>query len=175
MSVQTTIVLLAAMVAAGILYGVAPLRRRAPAIGAGLLLFALLAAALVVSGLSASTAPGDPVAYAITIVGLGAAVLAGSPFVQAVLAVSSLEDAAESALPAGQWIGYVERTGYTGALLLGLTEVAAVLIGVKALGQYAAATNSPLTNSVAAARVVGTLSSIIWATGCYAVIDISIG
>ena len=176
MSVPTTIVLLGAMVVAGVIYGIAPLRSKAPAIAVGVLLLALLVTALIVAGMASPKATsGEPAAYAITMIGMAAAVLAGSPFVQSVLAVSSLEDAAESALPAGQWIGYVERLGYTGALLLGLTEVAAVLVGVKALGQYAAANQRSATNTVGAARVVGTLSSVIWATGCYAVVSISIG
>ena len=65
-------------------------------------------------------------------------------------------------LPGAQWIGFIERLSFTLALLLGLAEVAAVVLAVKALGQYAGA-----NNTLPATRVVGTLASITWALACF--------
>lgn len=67
-------------------------------------------------------------------------------------------------LPASAWIGSVERALITMSLCLGLTEFAAVVLGVKALGQYQMSDNHG-----AAGRVLGTLSSSLWAVCCFAV------
>src|SRR5690606_39595629 len=58
-------------------------------------------------------------------------------------------------LPMTSWIGAVERFGFSLALLLGLPTVAAILIGVKALGAYTAT-----DNKIPAKRVLGTLVSV---------------
>ena len=70
-------------------------------------------------------------------------------------------------LPATTWIGAAERFGFIIALLLGLPEVAAILLGVKALGQYVST-----SNRVPATRVLGTLVSISWALLCFAIFAI---
>jgi len=67
-------------------------------------------------------------------------------------------------LPGTLWIGLVERFGFVFALMLNLTEVAAILLGVKALGQYVAT-----TNHAPATRVLGTLVSVSWGLLCYSV------
>lgn len=121
---------------------------------------------------------------------LAASVLAcasvGGPVVVLVMALAGLDRATPRAmrasLPAQVWIGIVERLAFTAALLLVLPEVAAVVIAVKALGTYTAP--APATppaeragdrrslatrNDVAAARVLGTLVSVAWATASFAV------
>lgn len=70
-------------------------------------------------------------------------------------------------LPASAWIGVVERFGFTFAMMLGYPEVAALLIAVKALGQYAPSNSGG--NNGAAARVIGTLTSLTWAIAMFAI------
>lgn len=102
-----------------------------------------------------------------------AATLSGSSVVNLMLAAISrftppppeAERDAQAPLPMTAWIGAVERFGFTLALLIGLPTVAAILIGVKALGSYAAK-----DNHLPALRVLGTLASVSWALVIYAVI-----
>jgi hypothetical protein len=69
-----------------------------------------------------------------------------------------------ASLPATIWIGIAERAAITISLALGLKEFAAVVLGVKALGQYQGA-----DNHLPAARVLGTLVSAIWALCCFSI------
>jgi hypothetical protein len=68
-------------------------------------------------------------------------------------------------LPMSAWIGIAERFAFTLALVLGATEIAAVVLAAKALGVYATTKD----NGPAAVRVLGTLVSIGWALYCFAV------
>lgn len=70
----------------------------------------------------------------------------------------------KTSFPATRMIGAVERFGFTVALMLDLVQVAAILLGVKALGQYIS--NS---NRVPAQRVLGTLLSVSWALLCFSI------
>lgn len=136
----------------------------------GLLLLVPVLVALALAGFA-----GDPaetvaeVAWVVTGAVL-AAVFAGNPVVVAVLyrAVAAEE---RMPLPASVWIGIVERLGLIVALLLGMPEVAALLLGVKALGIYVADRRGG-TNALSAERVVGTLASVTWALLCFAVVGI---
>lgn len=77
------------------------------------------------------------------------------------------QDEREGPLPAMVWIGVAERFGFTLALVLGLPTVAAILLGVKALGQYASTKNvTPAT------RVLGTLISVSWALLAFAIVAV---
>ncbi|WP_104162356.1 hypothetical protein [Cryobacterium sp. N22] len=100
---------------------------------------------------------------------IAAAALAGGPVVSFVFHYALRSDPlpAGDALPATAWIGVAERLGFIVALQLGFSDVAAILLGVKALGQYVST-----TNHVPAARVLGTLVSITWALLCFAVVAI---
>lgn len=100
---------------------------------------------------------------ALVVVTLSAATLAGWPVTEATLYLAlkvPMRDPVVE-LPAMGWVGLVERFGFTLALILGFPEVAALLVGVKALGSYATRNEQP--NTTSAARVLGTLSSVTWA------------
>lgn len=70
-----------------------------------------------------------------------------------------------SELPATHWVGVFERFAFTFALLIARPEVAALVVAVKALGQYSTVPGS--SNDGAAIRVVGTLASLGWAMVAY--------
>ncbi|WP_145978748.1 hypothetical protein [Granulicoccus phenolivorans] len=99
-----------------------------------------------------------------------AAVFGGGPFVVLVVRISGLKgDAKEQpSLPGSAVIGMVERGSFIVALILGLTDVAAVLVGVKALGVYAARDD----HRIPAFRVLGTLLSISWALALFALLKV---
>ena len=93
---------------------------------------------------------------------VGSATLTGNPVVGAVLKL--VPDLKLTSLPATRLIGVVERFGFVVALMLGLPEVAAILLGIKALGVY-----SSKNNRLPATRILGTLISVSWALVCFAV------
>ena len=163
----------AILIAVGILGAVLsiPALARATRVAAwGLLLVVPVLVALAIAGFA-----GDPadtsaeVAWVVTGSVL-AAVFAGNPVVVAVLnrAVKA-ED--RMPLPGSAWIGVIERLGVIVAFLLGMPEVAALLLGIKALGIYVA-DRRDATNALAAERVVGTLASVSWALLCFAPVAI---
>ena len=96
---------------------------------------------------------------------LWAAVLGGGAVVRMVLEWSNGGQPDPDRLPGSAWIGVAERFAFTLALIIGATEIAAVVLAVKALGVYATRKD----NATAAVRVLGTLVSIGWALSCFAV------
>jgi hypothetical protein len=96
-----------------------------------------------------------------------AATFGGGIVVKVVLRLSGHPMTAEDDLPASAWIGMAERFAMTFALVIGQGAIAAVVIAVKALGSYRGDDHG--TNRVASIRVLGTLSSVIWALLCFAV------
>jgi hypothetical protein len=78
-------------------------------------------------------------------------------------------------LPGSTFVGAAERVVIIGALSMGLSDVAAVVLAVKALGQYAEThqAHEERSNHGAAARVLGTLVSLAWALACFAVIQVA--
>lgn len=120
----------------------------------------LCALALVPALVAASASPWELVALAVAT--LAAATLAGWIVTESLLRLAmGLQTDLTKALPATGWVGLVERFGFTLSLVLGFPEVAALLIGVKALGTYSSSKRDG--NRGAAARVLGTLTSISWA------------
>jgi hypothetical protein len=106
---------------------------------------------------------------------LAAAGLGGIPTTGAVLSTAMRDSAngnASLALPGTIWIGAFERFGFVLALILGLPTVAAIIVGVKALGTYAVSGKSK--NVLPATRVLGTLVSVSWALLVYAILAIAI-
>jgi hypothetical protein len=75
-------------------------------------------------------------------------------------------------LPATGWVGLIERFGFSLALVLGLPEVAALIVGVKALGTYTPVATAG--NTTSAARVLGTLTSVAWALCVSAIYLVSV-
>lgn len=96
---------------------------------------------------------------------LVAAVAGGGAVVRMVLDWAYGDQPDPERLPGSAWIGVAERFAFTLALIIGATEIAAVVLAAKALGVYAATRN----NGTAAVRVLGTLVSIGWALFCFAV------
>ncbi len=109
--------------------------------------------------------PGPPLALrvGIAIAAITAATLSGWPVTTVILQLALKLPPREpsAALPATGWVGLVERFGFSLALMLGLPEVAALIIAIKALGSYTAPQKTG--NQAAAARVLGTLTSVSWA------------
>lgn len=65
-------------------------------------------------------------------------------------------------LRGGTTIGYLERVAIVGAIAVGHPEVIAALIAIKGLGRF-----SELESAAARERfIIGTLASMIWASGC---------
>lgn len=102
---------------------------------------------------------------------IGWAMFGGGSIVGAIMVLAQRGglEMPDTSLPATVWIGIAERAAITVALTLGLKEFAAVVLGVKALGQYQAA-----NNHLPAARVLGTLVSAIWALCCYSVYFVAV-
>lgn len=133
----------------------------------GIAVLALLGASLSVA--TWGTPFEQELRWWITIAAIASASLAGGPVVQATLKLALRKNPAPAGevLPATAWIGIIERFGFILALLLSLPEVAAILLGIKALGQYTSS-----SNHVPAIRILGTLTSISWALICFAVVAI---
>jgi hypothetical protein len=96
---------------------------------------------------------------------LWAAVLGGGAVVRMVLEWANGGQPDPDRLPGSAWIGVAERFAFTLALIIGATEIAAVVLAAKALGVYATRKD----NVTAAVRVLGTLVSIGWALFCFVV------
>jgi hypothetical protein len=136
----------------------------------GLILVLPVVVALALAGFAGDPADTVPeVAWVVTGAVL-AAVFAGNPVVVALLR-RALGDDERMPLPASVWIGIVERLGLIVALLMAMPSVAALLLGIKALGIYVADRRGG-TNALSAERVVGTLASVTWALLCFAVVAI---
>jgi len=110
--------------------------------------------------------PGEVVAVvAVWLVALALSVGGGAwvtPFVlRHAESEPRIEAAAVAVLRGGTWIGLLERFAITGLLLAGYPEGVAVVVAIKGLGRYPELREHP----VASERfVVGTLTSMIWAT-----------
>lgn len=76
------------------------------------------------------------------------------------------ERAAREVLRGGAAIGYLERLAIVAAIVVGHPEVIAAVVAVKGLGRF-----SELDNAEARERfIIGTLTSMIWAAVCAAII-----
>lgn len=149
---------------------------------------ALLGAALVATGVGASGSSGYGLTPALA-AGLLASVAGGGPLTVAVLRTvsrrtdlneagrhedSSRADdvvAAAEVLRGGAWIGALERAAVTATLVAGWPEGLAVVLAVKGLGRY-----PELRHAGAAERfIIGTLSSVLWASACAGVVALHHG
>lgn len=145
---------------------VALLRRESNAVGWAVAQLVLVAAA----GLTALLVPHAASAWSIPIAvcAVLAATFGGGIVVKVVLRLAGHPMTAEDDLPASAWIGMTERFAMTFALAIGQGAIAAVVIAVKALGSYRGDAHG--TNRVASIRVLGTLTSVIWALLCFGVL-----
>ena len=66
-------------------------------------------------------------------------------------------------LRGGTWIGVLERTSLTAAILAGRFELAAVVVAIKALGRYPEIRENP---AVSERFIIGTLTSMLVAGAC---------
>lgn len=69
---------------------------------------------------------------------------------------------AQAVLRGGTWIGLLERTAVTAALLLGYPPAVAIVVAVKGLGRYPELRDHPGSSE---RFVIGTLASLLWAAG----------
>lgn len=69
---------------------------------------------------------------------------------------------AQAVLRGGTWIGLLERTAVTAALLLGYPPAVAIVVAVKGLGRYPELREHPGSSE---RFVIGTLASLLWAAG----------
>jgi hypothetical protein len=110
---------------------------------------------------------------------VAAAVFGGGAVVRSgfVLAARDSLTATQPVLPGSAWIGATERFGIVVSLAMGIPEMAAVIVAIKALGQYVEAAGSTVTthNTTAASRVLGTLLSVCWTLFCVAVLYLAFG
>jgi len=164
----------ALLLTAAVLGGaVAIWRRESNAIGWAIAQLALVAAAGIVvlvwphAALDASSRTSILLAVCAVV----AATFGGGIVVKVVLRLSGHPMTAEDDLPASAWIGMAERFAMTFALVIGQGAIAAVVIAVKALGSYRGDDRG--TNRVASIRVLGTLTSVIWALLCFAVLVVA--
>lgn len=155
--------------AAAIGGGVALFRRTSDAIGWAVVQLALVSAA----GVLVVVAPAPPASWSIplAVCAVLAATFGGGIVVKAVLRLSGHPMTEADDLPAAAWIGLAERFAMTFALVIGQGAIAAVVIAVKALGSYRGDVQG--TNRVASIRVLGTLSSVIWALLCFGVLVVA--
>lgn len=138
----------------------------------GLACIILYAVCLILAALAPPNLTGPPLRLWLVFAVIVAAVFGGGPFVVLVVRISGLKggDAKEQpSLPGSAVIGMVERGSFIVALILGLTDVAAVLVGVKALGVYAARDDHRIPPAF---RVLGTLLSISWALALFALLKV---
>ena len=140
--------------------------RKSNAVGWAIVQLVLVAAAGALAALGPAPASGWSIPLAICAV--LAATFGGGIVVMVVLRLAGHPMTAEDDLPASAWIGMAERFAMTFALAIGQGAIAAVVIAVKALGSYRGDDHG--TNRVASIRVLGTLTSVIWALLCFAVL-----
>lgn len=163
----------AALVVAGTLGGVsiaAKGRLARTIIGTLVFLLVTLAGAVgILFSAPGNLLPQHAVQGIIAASSLWAAVLGGGAVVRMVLEWAYGRQPDPDRLPASAWIGVAERFAFTLALIIGATEIAAVVLAAKALGVYVATKG----NDTAAVRVLGTLVSIGWALFCVAVAAIA--
>ncbi len=69
---------------------------------------------------------------------------------------------AVAALRGGTWIGILERLAITGLILVGYPGGIAILVAIKGLGRYPELREKPEASE---RFVIGTLASMVWATG----------
>jgi hypothetical protein len=113
-------------------------------------------------------APAREWTVSVAICAVLAATFGGGIVVKVVLRLAGRPMTADDDLPASAWIGMAERFAMTFALAIGQGAIAAVVIAVKALGSYRGDDRG--TNRVASLRVLGTLTSVIWALLCFGVL-----
>jgi len=143
-------------------------RRNSDAVGWAIVQLALVAAAGVIA-LIWPAAPGSSIPLAVCAV--LAATFGGGVVVKVVLRLAGHPMTEDDDLPASAWIGMAERFAMTFALVIGQGGIAAVVIAIKALGDYRGDARG--TNRMASIRVLGTLSSVIWALLCFAVLVVA--
>jgi hypothetical protein len=161
----------------GILLFVTPLGRLLPAtpvaVGHVIFLAFCLVAVLVADPPPSAVRPWLVVGV------VAAAVFGGGVVVRSgfVLAARDSLTATQPVLPGSAWIGAAERFGIVISLAMGIPEMAAVIVAIKALGQYAEAAGaaSRTNNTTAASRVLGTLLSVAWTLFCVAVLYLAFG
>jgi hypothetical protein len=140
--------------------------RESNAVGWAIVQLAVVAAAGALAVFGPAPASGWSIPLAICAV--LAATFGGGILALVVLRLAGHPMTADDDLPASAWIGMAERFAMTFALAIGQGAIAAVVIAVKALGSYRG--DGQGTNRVASIRVLGTLTSVIWALLCFAVL-----
>jgi len=144
-------------------------RRESNGVGWAIVQLVLVAAAGVLVLVWPTPTSGSSIPLAVCAV--LAATFGGGIVVKAVLKRSGHPMTVDDDLPASAWIGMAERFAMTFALAIGQGAIAAVVIAVKALGSYRGDAHG--TNRVASIRVLGTLTSVIWALLCFAVLVVA--
>lgn len=131
-------------------------------------------ALLGVAGLLAALADpvGSLMAGTVQVLGVLAAAGGASPVVRAVFRVArraqpAIPPPAQELLRGGAVIGVLERAGVTVALLAGWPEGLAVVLAIKGLARY-----PELREAKAGEQfIIGTFTSVLWAVGCWAVVQ----
>lgn len=157
------------LIATAILGGaVAIWRPKSDAIGWAIgQLVLVVAAGVVALGWPTSSGSSIPLAVCAVL----AATFGGGVVVKVVLRLSGHPMTEADDLPASAWIGMAERFAMTFALVIGQGGIAAVVIAIKALGDYRGDARG--TNRMASIRVLGTLASVIWALLCFGVLVVA--
>ena len=140
---------------------------------------------IVVAAAHLGVAAPHPVFAVLAALGLAAlGIIGGSPLTMFVLALASSGAEADAGshggiliakegsrtrrevLRGGAVVGYLERAAIVGAVAIGHLEVVAAIIAIKGLGRF-----SELDSAEARERfIIGTLTSMIWAGTCAALI-----
>jgi len=143
-------------------------RRNSDAVGWAIVQLVLVAAAGVIA-LLWPAASGSSIP--LTACAVLAATFGGGIVAKVVLRLAGHPLTEADDLPASAWIGLAERFAMTFALVIGQGGIAAVVIAIKALGDYRGDARG--TNRMASIRVLGTLSSVIWALLCFGVLVVA--
>jgi len=159
----------ALLIATAVLGGAVALwRRSSDAIGWAIVQLVLVGAAGV---LTLVWPPSSGSSIPLAVCAVLAATFGGGIVVKVVLRLAGHPMTEADDLPASAWIGMAERFAMTFALVIGQGAIAAVVIAVKALGDYRGDDRG--TNRVASIRVLGTLTSVIWALLCFGVLAVA--
>jgi hypothetical protein len=161
----------------GILLFATPLGRVLPATPVAAAHVLLIAFCLVVAA-TGHVPPGAIRPWLVVGV-VAAAVFGGGVVVRSGFALAARDSLTSNqpTLPGSAWIGAAERFGIVVSLAMGIPEMAAVIVAIKALGQYAEASGAAAKphNTTAASRVLGTLLSVCWTLFCVGVLYLALG
>lgn len=145
----------------------------------------LLGAAAVAAAVPATLDLGSRWLTTLVVVLAGtAAVLGGGPLTTRAFALVDAQtpspgpgpdpiEAAGSVLRGGAWIGALERGAVFASLAVGMPEGVAIVLALKGLGRYAEL-QTQAGEGAAERFIIGTFTSVLWASACASVLALTV-